>query len=434
MKNKTEVRVISLADSKDRRKYMEAQLKPIFSDFKFFDACDGRVVDYRNLEGISVSYGHQLDSGQIATVVSHLRCIEEWYLGSSTNHLLVLEDDMDIGNTRKFEFSVDDLVMELPSDFDIIQLSLIKESNNFISEADMRLNKWKYYNWSAGSYILSRKYAKYLIDYYFSGSDIDLTLKGTNILPLIENVLFSISNNAYTLPLFYENTKFASTFYPTFIDTATKDHQSLSANFVKNWWGKNIKLSDILIDPLTTKTYAYINNTKDTKIIFDLGREYESIGQTSSAISFYLKAAEISTYDMFQYECLLRMSVCFTKQGSRTFSSLGCVQNAVALIPKRPEGYFLMTRYYEQEKISGSWFNMYMIATIGIEACSHSVAPLSTDVGYPGIYALYFQKGLAAWNIGRVNESKNIFKYILDSYDMNEQFKSATLNNIKNLN
>lgn len=433
MKNNIAVRIISLIDSKKRRKYMESQLKPLFNNFKFFDAYDGRVTDYKNKEGITVSYVNQLDSGQIATVVSHLKCIEEWYLEDNTNYLLIFEDDMDLSNTKNFNFSIDKLSESFPLNFDIVQLSLIKEKNNPISDNDMILNKWRYFNWSAGSYILSRKYAKYLLDYFFVGSNINLTIKNSNIIPLIENVLFSISDNAYTLPLFYENTNFESTFYPNFVSTKNKTHQEDSAIFVKNWWNKNINITDIITTPLLRALYAYINSPIAPKILFNLGVEYENIGHTSSAISFYLKAAESSTYAIFQYECLLKMALCFRKQGNRTFSSLGCIQNAISLLPKRPEAYYLLTQYYENEKISGSWFNMYMIATIGIELASHDL-PILHTTGYPGIYALKFQKSLAAWNIGRVKECKDILNYISNTYDMNEEFKTATLNNLKNLN
>ena len=58
----------------------------------------------------------------------------------------------------------------------------------------------------------------------------------------------------------------------------------------------------------------YINNTESSVANFELGHEYESLGQTGAAISFYLRTAERSTTDIEQYEALLRCALCFESQ------------------------------------------------------------------------------------------------------------------------
>ena len=67
----------------------------------------------------------------------------------------------------------------------------------------------------------------------------------------------------------------------------------------------------------------YIQNTEDTQANFNLGREYESIGQTGAAISFYLRTAERAKTDLEQYEALLRMALCFEKQQTRDDTEKG---------------------------------------------------------------------------------------------------------------
>jgi tetratricopeptide (TPR) repeat protein len=62
---------------------------------------------------------------------------------------------------------------------------------------------------------------------------------------------------------------------------------------------------------------AYINNQEDPTANFALALEYENMGQTGAAISFYLRAAERSRNDLEQYEALLRMALCFAKQKTR---------------------------------------------------------------------------------------------------------------------
>ena len=69
---------------------------------------------------------------------------------------------------------------------------------------------------------------------------------------------------------------------------------------------ENIKMNNIqnllnnfIIDPQNPE-----NN-------YNLAIYYENIGQTASALSYYLRTAERSQDKVLQYECLLRASICF---------------------------------------------------------------------------------------------------------------------------
>ena len=55
-----------------------------------------------------------------------------------------------------------------------------------------------------------------------------------------------------------------------------------------------IKLEEYLADPTEPMTS------------FNMGLEYELIGQYASAMGYYLKAAELTDDDKLAYECLLR--------------------------------------------------------------------------------------------------------------------------------
>lgn len=55
----------------------------------------------------------------------------------------------------------------------------------------------------------------------------------------------------------------------------------------------------------------YINQPNDAESNFQLGLEYEQMGQTGAAISFYLRTAERAQDQLVQYEALLRMALCF---------------------------------------------------------------------------------------------------------------------------
>ena len=74
----------------------------------------------------------------------------------------------------------------------------------------------------------------------------------------------------------------------------------------------------------------YIDNPESSVANFELGQEYESIGQTGAAISFYLRTAERSTTDIEQYEALLRCALCFERQRTRERTEKVLLQKAIS--------------------------------------------------------------------------------------------------------
>lgn len=171
----------------------------------------------------------------------------------------------------------------------------------------------------------------------------------------------------------------------------------------------------------------YINNTESSVANFALGQEYESLGQTGAAISFYLRTTERSTTDVEQYEALLRCALCFERQQTRDRTEKVLLQKAISLLPRRPEAYFLLSRLHEFNK---EWQDSYTIACIGLNSCDFNSKALTTDVQYPGMYALLFQKGVASWWVGLCEEARVIMHDLKYSYVMNELFSSAVDRNI----
>lgn len=174
----------------------------------------------------------------------------------------------------------------------------------------------------------------------------------------------------------------------------------------------------------------FIQKPNNADINFKLGKAYEDIGHTAGAVSFYLRAAEKSTSNHLTYESLIRAGICFDKQGKRTFSSKGLYQHALSVLPKRPEAYYHLSRFYEIENRSGHWQDCYMITSIALEFCSPYIQPLQTHVGYPGIYGLIFQKALSAWHCGLIDESKKIFKELSTNPNIDDIHRTAIINNL----
>ena len=71
----------------------------------------------------------------------------------------------------------------------------------------------------------------------------------------------------------------------------------------------------------TLKNYIY--NIEDAQANFDLALEYDKLGQSYTAISYYLRAANFTDDDTLAYTCLLKMATwfipnicCFEEPGS----------------------------------------------------------------------------------------------------------------------
>jgi SAM-dependent methyltransferase len=178
----------------------------------------------------------------------------------------------------------------------------------------------------------------------------------------------------------------------------------------------------------------YIFSPEDPENNYNLGVYYEGIGQTASAVSYYLRAAERYDGDLFKYESLIRSAICFEKQGTRNFTVKSLLLHALAVCPKRPEAYYLMSRHHEKSQSDGHWNECYTIASIGLGVCDLNPEPLKTDLGYPGEYALIFQRALSAWWCGLCDESKNTFLDLLENYDMNDDFKNSAIGSLKLMN
>jgi len=166
------------------------------------------------------------------------------------------------------------------------------------------------------------------------------------------------------------------------------------------------------------------------KLNFEIAKKYEEMGQTASAISFYLRAAEYGhdTDPLVVYASILRMSICFDSQREREHTTKHCLLQAIQYLPNRPEAYFLLSRYYERKQ---DWQECYTWAEVGLTHNSRLEA-LPIDVEYYGLYCLEFEKGVSGWWLGRKEDSKQIFEKLL-TQDINLTYKSSVEYNLQKL-
>lgn len=181
---------------------------------------------------------------------------------------------------------------------------------------------------------------------------------------------------------------------------------------------------------------VFINEPYNDMNNFNLGYEYELIGQTAIALSYYLRCAEYTSNDNLSYECLIRMSKCITKQGHRDVNELTCLEHAISIKPDRPEAYYIMSLYHSYR---GNWLKSYMYACIGLVNTDiqrndlQNSNKLIKDIGYYSHNQLLFQKAYSGYNKGKIKESKMIYLNLLES-DINDNYKDIIKGNLTNFN
>lgn len=181
---------------------------------------------------------------------------------------------------------------------------------------------------------------------------------------------------------------------------------------------------------LNTALLNYISDPKNDMYNFKLATIYEQMGYTAAAASFYIRTSEFSFNMLLIYEALLRLGLCFEKQGSRVFTTKGIFLRAVSLLPKRPEAYFLLSRIYEHNR---DWQEAYTMAIIGESLIDEPLKPLLTDVEYPGKYGFTFERAVTAWWIGLIDESLTLFRQLSKNTKLLDVYKNVTKNNLINL-
>lgn len=174
-----------------------------------------------------------------------------------------------------------------------------------------------------------------------------------------------------------------------------------------------IQLSNDPINPVLSTTIA---------------DEYNKIGQTASAVSFYLRTAEYGyhTHPEHVYVSLLRSSDCFEGQKGRTHTVLNLILKAIAYLPYRPEAWFFLARYYERNQ---KWQECYTAAEVGLSLSRARTTPLPLTIGYDGEYVLTFEKAVSAWWVGRKDESLELFQALL-TQNIAPMYKNAVQANL----
>ena len=92
--------------------------------------------------------------------------------------------------------------------------------------------------------------------------------------------------------------------------------------------------------------HEYIRDPENPETNWNLAIEYLNNDQTASAICFFLRCADRSGDDLdLAYECLIHIGRCFDRQANRLEHVRCMYRHAMALLPKRPEAYYMLANF-----------------------------------------------------------------------------------------
>lgn len=221
LKGLPKVRYLNLDNRIDRKDYMEKQFEYWGIDYERISTSDyteKNIDEWKHLfighEYFEESYLKQR-SNSICNSLSHIRMIQKWFHNTNEPYLLMMEDDYDLNLIKFWNFDWDTLMNNIPIDHDCIQIGY--ESCDFIR---FFLYPKPPHGTYFGPCLITRRYAKKIIDVYTEGEKVQLIMKskdydhmGTNLNMLTADYYICSSGRTYCIPLIPQNPNIPSSIW-----------------------------------------------------------------------------------------------------------------------------------------------------------------------------------------------------------------------------
>eukprot|EP00746_Dinoflagellata_sp_MGD_P042041 gnl/MRDRNA2_/MRDRNA2_201753_c0_seq1.p1 gnl/MRDRNA2_/MRDRNA2_201753_c0~~gnl/MRDRNA2_/MRDRNA2_201753_c0_seq1.p1 ORF type:complete len:359 (-),score=49.21 gnl/MRDRNA2_/MRDRNA2_201753_c0_seq1:513-1493(-) len=162
-----------------------------------------------------------MSDAEIGCCLSHLRAVKYFIEKTEHDKLLIMEDDVDLSTVNYWNFTWNDLMNRLPSDYDAIQFTVINDLEVFMS-----LHKRFASDRSAAAYMISRHHAERLYHFFIHGDKFRLDLGKDSKFwekcdmvprPVSEEVML-YSGNSYSMPIFLFKLDLGSAIHPDHIE------------------------------------------------------------------------------------------------------------------------------------------------------------------------------------------------------------------------
>jgi tetratricopeptide (TPR) repeat protein len=171
----------------------------------------------------------------------------------------------------------------------------------------------------------------------------------------------------------------------------------------------------------------YLENIEDPVANMVLGCEYKVLGQNAAAISFFLRAANLSEKAEEEYEALLRVYSCISSLPFRFDTSKTTLYHCINLLPKRPEAYYLLAQMYEWSK---QWPDALVWTSLALSVCDFSL-PVAKFTNYEARHSLVFLKSVCLDHMDQPKEALALTLELANLGDMGSYTKSAVRKNLK---
>jgi hypothetical protein len=447
LENFPPVYYVTLEDCVDRQNQIEKE----FANYRIVPNSVKSKRFSESNDVITGKYVYQLTGPTQGCIVSHLKAIKQWYESQESDYAFFCEDDLSLRTVDYWNFKWEEFIERLPDDCECVQLMTIRGD---FDEVRFRERRWD--DWSETAYILTRDYARKLIENYCIGDTFHLELKNSDVMPIGENILFTNIGKVYTFPLFVENVDIPTTdVNDSELENQQKPNHIFSSEYVYNWWknnGKNATIDKLMQLTQTEKHFIIVDDQKsefektelenllhtysvdpeNPQNNFNLGLWYEKEGHTAPALSYFLRCAERASDNDFAYEALLKCHHCYDRQGTRDGTAVSLLQQAMCLLPKRPEAYYLLARFHERRS---QWNDAYKYASLGISLCDFDCTPLTSNIEYPGKYGLIYEKAVSSYWWGKSKECRKLFQELKNNhnYEMDEVHRNSVGSNLMNL-
>jgi GR25 family glycosyltransferase involved in LPS biosynthesis len=187
---------------------------------------------------IKGKYPDNVTTPEIGCLSSHLKAIKYWYENSDTPYAVFMEDDCIINNAKYWSFTWQEFLSRVPYNWDCLQLCLIVTGDIHVT-----IHKHQANEFSTACYVITRRYAKKLIDLHVRDGKYKLD---QDIKPrAVADDLIYNAGVVYSVPLFLYNLKLGSTIHEDHVETFHRN----SYDGLKAFWEN--KGSELSVEQIT---------------------------------------------------------------------------------------------------------------------------------------------------------------------------------------
>lgn len=244
---------VTLDEMIDRQKYMNDQLD--YYGIKHEAFISKRFNDMNPKPSVFGQFADTLGQG-VGVVISHIKCMENWYNNTKEEVAIFCEDDHDFSSIDSWNFTWNEFIENLPNDWECVQLVRITNgfvhnyppiSNEEAYERDLKLD-FRIGRWWGGASLMRRSWVEKILHRHVVGENI-YRLDIGYVQPIIENVLYMDLGTVYNFPLLTENNNFQGTIKQCSdeeYDKAKLPHRISEQKIKQCWNSVNTSINDLL--------------------------------------------------------------------------------------------------------------------------------------------------------------------------------------------